>query len=196
MSGILHVIKSACRWKVCPSDYGPSTTVYNRSNRRSRRSFWTRMLEALAKAGWPGEAAALVATYVKTQRAAHGGKKGGANRPSVPRGRVRPPRSTSSPRCDRPTGRHPPHPGNASDVKTAPAVLDKAPGRVRRLIADKGYDADWLRLDLREQGISVIIPAPAPASARSASTGGGIGITSALTPSKATQHASNSSMIS
>jgi hypothetical protein len=36
------------------------------------------------------------------------------------------------------------------DVKTAPAVLDKAPGRVRRLIADKGYDADWLRQDLRK----------------------------------------------
>ena len=49
-------------------------------------------------------------------------------------------------------------PGNASDVKTAPAVLDKAPGRVRRLIADKGDDADWLRQDLREQGISVVIP--------------------------------------
>jgi transposase len=49
-------------------------------------------------------------------------------------------------------------PGNASDVKTAPAVLDKAPGRVRRLIADKGYDADWLRQDLRQKGISVVIP--------------------------------------
>ncbi len=49
-------------------------------------------------------------------------------------------------------------PGNASDVKTAPAVLARAPGRVRRLIADKGYDADWLRQDLREQGISMVIP--------------------------------------
>jgi len=48
--------------------------------------------------------------------------------------------------------------GNASDVKTAPAVLDKAPGPVRRLIADKGYDADWLRQELRQQGISVVIP--------------------------------------
>ena len=34
-------------------------------------------------------------------------------------------------------------PGNASDVKTAPAVLEKAPGRVaHRLTAGKGYDAD------------------------------------------------------
>ena len=97
LSGILHVIKCGCRWKDCPSEYGPSTTVYNRFNRWSRRGFWTRMLEALAKAGWSGEAAALDSTYVKAQRAAHGGKGGPANRPSVLRGRVRPPRSMSSP---------------------------------------------------------------------------------------------------
>ncbi|WP_407530447.1 transposase, partial [Methylobacterium oryzisoli] len=28
----------------------------------------------------------------------------------------------------------------------------------RRLIADKGYDADWLRADLREKGITPVIP--------------------------------------
>jgi transposase len=49
-------------------------------------------------------------------------------------------------------------PGNASDVRTAPAVLAEAPGRLRRLIADKGYDADWLRADLREKGITPVIP--------------------------------------
>src|SRR3546814_6598284 len=31
ISGILHVLKSGCRWCDCPADYGPSTTVYNRS---------------------------------------------------------------------------------------------------------------------------------------------------------------------
>ncbi len=49
LSGILHVIKSGCRWKDCPSEYGPSTTVYNRW---SRRRFWIGMLKALAKIGW------------------------------------------------------------------------------------------------------------------------------------------------
>lgn len=97
LSGILHVIKSGCRWKDCPSEYGPHTTVYNRFNRWSRRRFWTAMLEALARAGWSGEAAALDSTYVKAQRAAHGGKGGPVSRRSALRGRVRPPRSTSSP---------------------------------------------------------------------------------------------------
>jgi transposase len=37
-------------------------------------------------------------------------------------------------------------------------VLAAAPGRVHRLIADKGYDADWLRADLRAQGTTAVIP--------------------------------------
>ena len=49
-------------------------------------------------------------------------------------------------------------PGNSSDVKTAPAVLAAAPGRIRRLLADRGYDADWLRADLRRAGIVPVIP--------------------------------------
>ena len=37
-------------------------------------------------------------------------------------------------------------------------MLAEAPGRIRRLAADKGYDADWLRTDLRGKGITPIIP--------------------------------------
>src|SRR5215210_2505639 len=36
ISGIVHVIRSGCRWQDCPRDYGPPTTVYNRFNRWSR----------------------------------------------------------------------------------------------------------------------------------------------------------------
>src|SRR6476646_145239 len=30
ISGIVHVLKSGCRWCDCPPEYGPSTTIYNR----------------------------------------------------------------------------------------------------------------------------------------------------------------------
>ena len=30
ISGIVHVLRSGCRWKDCPAVYGPPTTVYNR----------------------------------------------------------------------------------------------------------------------------------------------------------------------
>ena len=37
ISGIIHVLQSGCRWRDCPPEYGPSTTVYNRYNRWSGR---------------------------------------------------------------------------------------------------------------------------------------------------------------
>ena len=50
ISGILHVLKVGCRWCDRPAEYGPSTTIYNRFNRWSRRGFWLRLLEARVEA--------------------------------------------------------------------------------------------------------------------------------------------------
>ena len=49
-------------------------------------------------------------------------------------------------------------PGNMSDVKAAPEVIAAAPGRLKRLVADRGYDADDLRVALRAAGTRPIIP--------------------------------------
>ena len=97
ISGIVHVLKTGGRWRDCPAEYGPHTTVYNRFNRWSRRGFWRAMLAALAQAGWIAETAALDATYVKAHRSAHGGKGGQRRRPSAPRAVGKPPKSTFLP---------------------------------------------------------------------------------------------------
>jgi transposase len=47
--------------------------------------------------------------------------------------------------------------GNVSDVKAAPALLKQA-GRMRYLLADKGYDADQLRRSHRDSGAVPVIP--------------------------------------
>ena len=47
--------------------------------------------------------------------------------------------------------------GNVSDIKAAPALLQRA-GRMRYLLADKGYDADQLRRSLRDAGAVPVIP--------------------------------------
>jgi transposase len=39
ISGILHVLKTGCRWRDVPPEYGPATTIYNRYNRWSQRGF-------------------------------------------------------------------------------------------------------------------------------------------------------------
>lgn len=97
ISGIVHILKVGCRWYDCPAEYGPSTTVYNRFNRWSRRRSWDRLLEALAACDAVPKSTAIDSTYIKAQRAAFGGKGGRGRRRSAPRAAARPPRSTRSP---------------------------------------------------------------------------------------------------
>jgi transposase len=97
ISGIVHVLRVGCRWCDCPADYGPSTTLYNRFNRWSRRGFWLKLLDALADAGVVAKSTAIDSTYIKAQRAAFGGKGGARSRRSVARAVAGPPRSTHSP---------------------------------------------------------------------------------------------------
>jgi len=85
ISGILHVLKVGSRWCDCPSEYGPSTTIYNRFNRWSRRDFWTKLPEALADAGAITKSTAIDGTYVYAQRSPCGGKGGRRPRRSAAR---------------------------------------------------------------------------------------------------------------
>lgn len=94
ISGIIHVLKTGCRWCDCPPEYGPATTIYNRFNRWSRRHFWTGLVEALASAGAVPRSSAIDSTYVRAHRSAHGGKGGRRHRPSAHRVAARPPSST------------------------------------------------------------------------------------------------------
>jgi transposase len=40
ISGILHVLKSGCRWCDCPPEYGPPTTI---PTRRRAQTHWARL---------------------------------------------------------------------------------------------------------------------------------------------------------
>ena len=51
ISGILHVLKTGCRWRDVPSDYGPATTIYNRYSRWSQRGLWQRLFERVGASG-------------------------------------------------------------------------------------------------------------------------------------------------
>ena len=97
ISGILHVLKVGCRWCDCPADYSPSTTVYNRFNRWSRRGFWLKLLDALVDAGAVTKSTAIDSTYIKAQRAAFGGKGGARHRRSAVPAAAGRPRSMRSP---------------------------------------------------------------------------------------------------
>ena len=76
ISGILHVLRSGCRWCDCPPEYGPPTTIYNRFARWAQRGVWERLFRELADRGRSTEMQMIDSTHIKAHRSASGGKGG------------------------------------------------------------------------------------------------------------------------
>ena len=76
ISGIVHMLQSGARWRDCPAEYGPYTTVYNRFNRWSRQGIWHDMFKALTGHSGIYSSAAIDSTSVKAHRSAAGAKGG------------------------------------------------------------------------------------------------------------------------
>src|SRR5262245_45133128 len=85
ISGIVHVLRSGCRWKDAPAAYGPPKTLYNRFVRWARKGVWEGVFLALSEAGGPPNALMIDATHVKAHRSAAGGKGGPTSKPSAAR---------------------------------------------------------------------------------------------------------------
>ena len=81
ISGIIHMLQSGGRWRDCPNDYGPYTTIYNRFNRWAKAGRWSAIFEALAKPGKHALVLSLDSTSIKAHRSASGGKGGSTRRP-------------------------------------------------------------------------------------------------------------------
>ena len=80
ISGIVHVLKSGCRWQDCPPEYGPCTTIYNRFARWAERGIWENLFRNLAGSGRSADTQMIDSTHVKAHRSASGGKGGSGNR--------------------------------------------------------------------------------------------------------------------
>jgi transposase len=76
ISGIIHMLRSGARWRDCPPEYGPSTTIYNRFNRWSRQGIWLAMFEAVTGSTGVIGTASIDSSHVKAHRSAAGGKGG------------------------------------------------------------------------------------------------------------------------
>src|SRR5260221_14475328 len=81
ISGILHVLKSGCRWCDCPPEDGPPTTIYNRVVRWARRGVWENLVRELADRGRSTDTQMIDSTHIKAHRSASGGKGGSKNKP-------------------------------------------------------------------------------------------------------------------
>ena len=80
ISGIIHMLKTGARWRDCPKEYGPYTTIYNRFNRWSKQGLWHRIFyELTGSTGVVGlEYVSVDSTSVKAHRSASGAKGGGS----------------------------------------------------------------------------------------------------------------------
>jgi len=96
ISGILHVLKTGCRWCDLPPEYGPTTTIYNRFVRWARRDVWKTLFHALAGRGRSAHTQMIDSTHVKAHRSASGGKGGSKIRRSGARAADATRRSTQS----------------------------------------------------------------------------------------------------
>jgi transposase len=83
ISGIVHVLKSGCRWADAPLLYGPRKTLYNRFVRWAAKGVWLDIFHALAAAGGPPAEVLIDSSAVKAHRCASGGKGGNAVRRSA-----------------------------------------------------------------------------------------------------------------
>lgn len=72
ISGILFVLKTGCRWRDVPPEYGPATTIYNRYNRWSQRGIWQKAFAKMAAAGEVPDELSLDSSHVKAHRSASG----------------------------------------------------------------------------------------------------------------------------
>ncbi len=76
ISGIMHMLRSGARWRDCPPEYGPYTTIYNRFNRWSRQGIWLDMFKVLTGSGELFGTASIDSSHVKAHRSSGGGKGG------------------------------------------------------------------------------------------------------------------------
>jgi len=76
ISGIMHMLRSGARWRDCPSEYGPYTTIYNRFNRWSRQDVWTDIFFALTGSTGRIGTMSIDSTHIKAHRSADGAKGG------------------------------------------------------------------------------------------------------------------------
>ena len=86
ISGIVHVLKSGCRWCDCPPEYGPPTTIYNRFVRWARRGIWENLFREFAGNGRSTETQ-MIELHARESPPVSSRRKRGEQRQAVGRSR-------------------------------------------------------------------------------------------------------------
>jgi len=77
------MLKTGARWRDCPKEYGPYTTIYNRFNRWSKQGVWEDVFYVLTGSSGAVGTTAADSTHIKAHRCAAGAKGGTTPTPSA-----------------------------------------------------------------------------------------------------------------
>ena len=163
LNGIFWVRRSGAPWRDLPETYGPCTTCYNRFVRWRQAGVWDQIMDALA-AGHDAAVQMIDTSVVRVHQ--HGACVADNNQQHMGRSRGG---LTSKIHAVVDTNGLPVHlgltPGEAHDNRLC-SVLSAGLQPKTMLLADRGYDADWIRALARQQGAWANIPPNAIAKTR------------------------------
>jgi len=155
LNGIFWVLRSGAPWRDLPETYGPRTTCYNRFVRWRQAGVWDRIMDALA-AGHDASVQMIDTSVVRVHQ--HGASIADNNHQDMGRSRGG---LTSKIHAVVDTNGLPVHlaltPGEAHDNRLCSILLSALLPQTM-LLADRGYDADWIREIARQQGAWANIP--------------------------------------
>lgn len=80
ISGIVHMLRTGARWRDCPPEYGPYTTIYNHFNRWSKQGVWEDVFYALSGKSGVVSTTSIDSSHVKAHCSAAGAKGGPRSR--------------------------------------------------------------------------------------------------------------------
>jgi transposase len=155
LNGIFWVLRSGAPWRDLPDNFGPYTTCYNRFVRWRRAGVWAKIMNALA--GAHDAAVQMIDTSIVRVHQ-HGACITRNRRQSMGRSRGG---LTSKIHALVDTNGLPVRlaltAGEAHDNRLAGKLLSRLKSGTM-LLADRGYDADWIRALVRQHGAWANIP--------------------------------------
>src|SRR5262245_41205729 len=149
LNGIFWILRSGSPWADLPERYGPYTTVYNRFNRWRKAGIWDKLMDAII-AAHDGKVQMIDSSVVRVPPAGCRPKKQ-AGDACIGRSRG----GLTTKLHLRVVGNGLPvqielSPGQMNDQPMAELLLQDLPAGAD-VIADSGYDADWIRELIEDQ---------------------------------------------
>ncbi|WP_256212113.1 IS5 family transposase [Nitrosomonas communis] len=155
VEGLLYRMRVGCPWRDLPRVFGCWNSIYKRFNAWSLSRKWLNIFKALAvDPDW--EWKFIDGSYVK----AHQHSAGAASQESQAIGKSRAGNTTKIhlvvdgyglPVEFEITG------GEVNDCSAAPDLIARLPD-AKAMVADKGYDSEWLREQITKKGAQAVIP--------------------------------------